>query len=183
MAREGSARSGAPTGSGRLAPKRLVFVALALILGAFALDRLSMLVWKWRIDRFYGLLSQEVALSWDERAARWRQGAWYTLNVAEPDKKSPKPFPVALTEVVFSRPGGIEPSMVTVDGAGGLHLRYFPPVTAWILRLRAAASDRPFWEELAGQSYSIAVLWYGDRPSSPQDSRPKVVLEHGVPAI
>jgi hypothetical protein len=167
--------------------RRVAVTLFALVVGAVALDRFSLWLWEWRVHRFFAALKEEATLSDGQRAERRTRGEWYLLNVS--DTNLPRPamnlYPVAYTEVVLSRPRAVKPSDVIVDGLGGLHLLYFPPATAWSVRLRHLLSDtdEPLWAAIYAQSYSIDIQWYGESSRGPRSSRPLVRLVHGLRGI
>jgi hypothetical protein len=169
----------------RFTLRRLAGATLLLVSLAVAIDRCSLWIWRWRINRFFTALRTEAERDHSQRRADWTQNKWYALNLSNEHHPTAKQslYPVAYLEVVLDRPGGVKPSDVIVDGAGGLHLRYFPPLAVWSIRLRHLWSrpDKPVWLALYEQSYSIDIQWYGEFPSDPLTHRPYVGLVHGVP--
>ena len=171
----------------RVTPRLAAGALLALLGLAAVADRGSLYLWEWRVHRFFELLRDEANLSPEQRSAEWLRGRWYGLNGSgtNPPGSARNLYPVAYTEVVLARPGAIQPSDVIVDGMGGLHLLYFPPVTAWSIRLRHlfSESNEPLWAAVYAQAYSIDIQWYGETPKSAPPSRPLVRLVHGLRGI
>ena len=189
----GRAKSGAPLNSKslgdtlvdmRLPIRKLAIGLLLLAAVAGAVDRLSLWIWEFRVHRWFEVLKKETQLSNSERTALWRHGDWYTASLSldpppgDPRSNSVVPF----TEIAFERPKGIRPSIVTIDGLGGVHLRYFPPRTVWTLAIEQLfAATGPNAVPVAFvRSYCIHIQWYGETPKSPRPAHALVTLEHGL---
>ena len=149
-----------------------VFVFL-LFLAAFVVDRLSLVVWRFRIERYAEKLRRAAA-----NPDVSKQGNRPVLSASH----DTGPWRVPYLEVMVAGP---KPSWVTVDGNGGLNFFYLPPLTAWSRHLPFLGHPRPVIQGsdvfAYNDVYTIKIWTLESRPAGKPLARPSVVLEHGLP--
>ena len=147
--------------------KRLLVWASAFVILAVLVDRSTLFIWSFQVIRYYrslqaSLPTAEQPLPSDSAALAAR--ARLPLSAAPPDAM----WPVRLMEVGI-RGCLVNPTSVLVDGRGGLHLTFFPPVLAWSTRLWPPNPNRVYFDDALYQpmhyyQYEIAVLQNGGAP-------------------
>jgi hypothetical protein len=104
----------------------IVAIALCVLL---VVDRITLYVWQLQVIRFYRSLRATVVAG---KAAPPETRFGYISIGLEPLLVMPKSARWA-TRFMTLRTDSllVKPSTITVDGAGGLHLRFLPPPLAW----------------------------------------------------
>jgi hypothetical protein len=103
--------------------------AVAVLVCALLLDRLVLYLWAYQVIRLHRSMSDAIAARRHEPISG-RYG--YVASGLEPLLIMPKDprWPVRLVTLQTDRLLS-KPSTITVDGAGGVHLRFLPPRVAW----------------------------------------------------
>jgi hypothetical protein len=154
---------------------RIVITVLAAVMVvALIVDRLALLVWRFRIERY----AQQLR----ESAGQLRTGKSgphiASLMSWSGDQDS---WAVPLLEVQY---GGPEPSIITVDGNGGLNLMYLPPTLAWTRHVPWAYNRHPMQGSDTypyNDVYHLQIFTLEGRPGGKVLASPTVALEHGLP--
>ena len=166
-----------------VAARRVAIAVVAVVVLAVAVDRLVLAVWRFRVTRLYSRLTEEAKLDRQLRIQHWQAGEWWVLNVAPPEPGDHPRYPVALTELTLRGLNPV-PSQITVDGFGGLHLKFLPPSLVWSARLfgrQHPGMDARIVDGLADEMYTVSVLWYSGGKEPSALSHPRVELSHGLP--
>jgi hypothetical protein len=112
-----------------MSKKRLAAGVLALVISAFVVDRVALYVWQLQVIRLFRSM-REVVNRGEDRPPKLRYG--YVSSGLEPLLVMPKHpkssirYMTVRTDMALAKP-----STITVDGAGGVHLRFLPPPIAW----------------------------------------------------
>jgi hypothetical protein len=148
-----------------------LLVLLFCIGAAIAVDRVALVTWRARVERYAHEL---------ERAAESPPARASLANLLVTTRDG-GPWRVPLLEI---RVKGPKPSRVTVDGNGGLNLLYEPPSLAWSRHI-GLAQRRPVVQGSDSYSYNdvyVLKIWTVQaRPGGLVLDRPTVTLEHGLP--
>jgi hypothetical protein len=108
---------------------RIALTLLALAVGALTLDRIILYLWAHQVISLYRSLRSSVATGAD-RPPQARFG--YVSLGLEPLLVAPKSEQWPVRYLTLRTDGTLaKPSTITVDGEGGLHLRFLPPRAAW----------------------------------------------------
>jgi hypothetical protein len=109
--------------------KRLATALLACAIGALLVDRLALYVWQLQVIRLFRSMREVV----NRDAAKSPPSPFgYVASGLEPllvmprSPNSPIRYLTVATDIALAKP-----STITLDGAGGVHLRFLPPPIAW----------------------------------------------------
>jgi hypothetical protein len=147
-----------------------VVVVIALALG---LDRVSLAIWRWRVESFAERLTAAAKTLKQHRSAD-------TSNLLSwsGDRSI---WAVPYLELALTGP---QPAVVTVDGNGGLDFTYVPPLLAWSRHVPWAFT-RPALEGADVYAYNdvyiLKIATLDDRPNGHVLPSPSVTLDHGFP--
>ena len=98
-------------------------------MSALLVDRLALYVWQLQVIRLFRSMRAVVARG-EDKPPRQRFGyisiGLEPLLVMPKHPKWPIRYVTVRTDTAFAKP-----STITVDGAGGIHLRFLPPAIAW----------------------------------------------------
>jgi hypothetical protein len=153
---------------------KVITAIVAVIALALIIDRVALIVWRFRVERYAQQLRESAAqlkggkrgahiaplMSWSGDQDRWA---------------------VPLLEVSYQGP---EPAVITVDGNGGLNLTYLPPSLAWTRRVPWAYNRHPIQGSDMypyNDVYILQIFTLEGRPGGKPLSSPAVTLEHGLP--
>lgn len=107
-------------------------VAVALPVGAFAVDRLVLFVWQLQVFSFHreivSAIKKGIAVPTPGKYGFLATGLEQFL-VMPKDDRWPARYLTVRTDRLL-----LKVESVTVDGGGNLHLRFFPPTLAWTTR-------------------------------------------------
>jgi len=170
---------------------KVIGFGLILALGtALVVDRVTLYVWQWQVIRLYHTLQASVA-SGEARPPKRPFGyvsiGLEPLVVMPKSESSPIRYVTLQTDVPLAEPSGI-----TVDGGGGLHLRFLPPALAWTTRViprrdPGEHADPVGYDPRLQYQYKISIEPIGtndvaltlnrgpyhfDEPLKPEDQRP-----------
>jgi len=113
--------------------KRLIVLLAACVVGSLVVDRIALYVWQLQVLRLY----HDITTAIQENRATPQAGktgfvAFGTESflVMPRDQRWPARYVTVRTDRAL-----LNVNSVTVDGAGDLHLRFFPPFLAWTTRL------------------------------------------------
>jgi hypothetical protein len=107
---------------------RVILGVLVFVVVAIGVDRLSLLIWNARLDRLVSRLKRESVYGWKAALDKQVAGEWRFLKVDRFPPRPPKRPCESASIWVGTQP---PPSLIYVDGGGGLHLTFSPPVLAW----------------------------------------------------
>jgi hypothetical protein len=155
-----------------------VFVAAVVVIvvlaAACVLDRVTLLIWRYRIEAYHGKL-QRSATQLARAHTRFVPGAVISWSGTR------DVWQVPLLEVAF---GGPAPTTITVDGNGGLNFLYAPPLLAWsrhvpwaFTRPAMQGSDTFAYNDV----YILRIETLQGQPGGKELASPTVELEHGLP--
>lgn len=117
----------------RLRLKTTRLILLATLIAALAVDRITLYLWQFEVIRLFHLL-QASAASGQAKPPKTPYG--YLSIGLEPLLVMPKSdqwgtrYVTLQTDVPLAKP-----NTITIDGGGGLHLRFLPPPLAWTTRI------------------------------------------------
>jgi hypothetical protein len=143
-------------------------------LAILATDRISLLLWRARINAYYRELrasADQIAHAGKREVPAGRISWAGTRDI----------WQVPLLEVSF---GGPAPESVVVDGNGGLSFVYAPPICAWsrhapwaFNRSAQQGSDIYAYNDV----YILKIETLEGRPGGRELPAPSVTLDHGFP--
>jgi len=152
---------------------RVVATIVTLSVVAVAVDRVTLWIWRYRINAYY----QSLRASAGRLANRHGLFDPDSLVNASHDKE---PWPVPLLEVAFQGP---DPQRVIVDGDGGLNFFYTPPLLAWSRHV-PWAYRHPVIQGSDIYPYNDVYMVRIATQESPHKKVflvPQVSLDHGLP--
>ena len=117
----------------RVGKRTSIYLTLAAIFAALLVDRITLYLWQLQVIRYFHAL-QRSATSSESKPSSTPFG--YVSLGLEPLLVMPKSshWPVRYMTLQTDVPLA-KPSTITVDGEGGLHLRFLPPPFAWTTRI------------------------------------------------
>jgi hypothetical protein len=148
-------------------------VALAIAL-AFTLDRVALLVWRFRVERYANQLRQSAA-----QLRAGKRGPHLAPRMSWSGSRNA--WAVPLLEVSY---GGPKPTIITVDGNGGLNFTYLPPLLAWSRHVPWAYNRHPIQGSDVypyNDVYILQISTLEGQPGGKDLPSPTVNLEHGLP--
>jgi hypothetical protein len=148
--------------------------SLTVIALAFAVDRVALIVWRFRVERY----AQQLRAS-AQTLKRGKTGPFISPSMSWSGERNA--WAVPLLEVSY---GGPEPTAITVDGNGGLSLTYLPPLLAWTRHVPWAYNQHPIQGSDTypyNDVYILQISTLEGRPSGKVLASPEVVLDHGFP--
>ena len=104
--------------------RRTIAVAFALLASLGIVDRIALYVWASQVIRLFRDLQGIAAREQSQSEDMLIRAESLTFAPKGPD------FPIHLLAVTTDRLLA-KPSEIMVDGVGGLHLRFLPPIAAW----------------------------------------------------
>jgi hypothetical protein len=155
--------------------RKAVTAIVAIVLAALVVDRVALYVWQVQVIRFYRSLHRTLAAG-HAKPPDMRFG--YVASGLEPLLVMPKSsdrFPVRYltlrTDDLL-----VKPNTITVDGAGGLHLRFLPPPLAWTTAIIPRGG---FWHHADPVDLDPRLYYQFTLDVESLDSGVSVILDRG----
>lgn len=147
---------------------------VATVIAAYVVDGATLFIWRFRVERYTDELRESAA-----HLRSGKAGPHAAARMAwSGDQNS---WAVPLLEV---ENGGPRPSVITVDGNGGLNFMYLPPLLAWTRHVPWAYNRHPIQGSDTypyNDVYTLRISTLEGRPRGKVLPSPTVELEHGLP--
>ena len=156
----------------RFFKKSVVAVAIIITL-AIAVDRVALVVWRFRVQSFAQRLSAAA------KTLKHRRSTDSSNLISWSGDRSV--WAVPYLELALTGP---KPTVITVDGNGGLDFTYAPPVLAWSRHV-PWAFNRPVMQGADVYAYNdvyiLKIATLDDHPNGHVLAAPEITLDHGFP--
>ncbi len=153
--------------------KKIVLAVAAVIVLAIAVDRVTLAIWRFRVRSFAQRLSAGA------KTLNHRRSTDSSSLISWSGDRSV--WAVPYLELALSGP---KPTIVTVDGNGGLDFTYVPPLLAWSRHV-PWAFNRPVIQGADVFAYNdvyiLKIATLDDRPNGDVLVAPEITLDHGLP--
>ena len=110
----------------------VAYILLIAIVAALVVDRVTLYLWQVQVIRYYQSLQRSAAAGEAKPPASpygYVSIGLEPLLVMPKHAQAPVRYLTLQTDVLLAKP-----NTITVDGDGGLHLRFLPPPLAWTTR-------------------------------------------------